>query len=237
MKPLRLFVQFAMASSLLAGAAPSVRPQTLVERFSELSQEQGARLRGASMDVEIEARLPKRKKQGRLRALRHISRLGRITYEALRFDGDSTVRNGVIARYLSAEAQAAMNDSGAIAVTPANYEFRYRGLISRDGRDLHVFSLTPRKKRVGLFKGELWLDAATCLPVRESGHLVKNPSIFLRRIEFVREYDIRDGIAFPRQIESVVDTRLVGKAELTVHFSNISLVESSSTLAEVASSE
>jgi hypothetical protein len=78
-----------------------------------------------------------------------------------------------------------------------------------------------------LFKGDLWLDAETCLPVRESGRLIKLPSIFLRRIEFVREYEIREGLAVPRSIESMVDTRLVGKAELTVRFQNFSLSESS----------
>ena len=91
---------------------------------------------------------------------------------------------------------------------------------------MHVFQLTPRKKRVGLFKGDLWLDAETCLPVRESGRLVKLPSIFLRRIEFVREYEIREGLAVPQSVDSVVDTRLVGKAELRVRFQNFSLPES-----------
>jgi len=189
------------------------------------------------MEVEIEARLPKLKKQGRLHALRHISRFGRITYDAIRFDGDSTVKNNVIARYLTAEMQATTTDSASLAITPANYKFKYKGLVSRDGHDVHIFALTPRKKRVGLFKGELWLDATTCLPVRESGRLVKNPSIFLRRIEFVREYDIRNGMAIPRQIESVVDTRIVGKAEMTVHFSNFSLQQSSAVMADVVGSE
>jgi hypothetical protein len=84
-------------------------------------------------------------------------------------------------------------------------------MATNDGRTVHVFQLTPRKKRVGLFKGDLWLDAETCLPVRESGRLVKLPSIFLRRIEFVREYEIHEGLVYPHSIESVVDTRLVVK--------------------------
>ena len=65
----------------------------------------------------------------------------------------------------------------------------------------------------------------TYLRVQESGRLVKNPSIFLKKVEFVRKYEIRDGISVPRQIQSVVDTRLVGQAELTIDFSNYSLLE------------
>jgi hypothetical protein len=63
--------------------------------------------------------------------------------------------------------------------------------------------------------------------VRESGRLVKVPSIFLRRIEFVREYEIHEGLAYPRSVDSEVDTRLVGKAELRVRFQNFSVAESS----------
>src|SRR5690242_9164066 len=169
MKWLRISIFLASGSALLAGGASPVAPETVVETYSALSQEQCAMLRGATMEVDIEARLPKLKKQGRLRALRHISRLGRITYEALRFEGDGSVKKNVIARYLAAEVQAQADESLQLAVTPANYKFKYKGLRADAGRDVHVFEVTPRKKRVGLFKGELWLDAETCLPVRESG--------------------------------------------------------------------
>jgi len=52
---------------------------------------------------------------------------------------------------------------------------------------------------------------------------VKTPSIFLKKVAFVRKYEIRDGISVPRQVQSVVDTRLVGRAELTIDFSNFSV--------------
>src|SRR5213594_214374 len=140
MRPRRIIVPFLLASSVWAASVPWTAPQTLVERYAALVQQQGIRLRGASMEVEIEARLPKLKKEGRLHALRHISRLGRITYDALRFDGDNTVKSNVIAHYLTADTQSATNEGPSIAVTPANYKFRYRGLVNRGGRDVHVFS-------------------------------------------------------------------------------------------------
>jgi hypothetical protein len=182
-------------------------------------------MQGATMEVEIEASLPKLKKHGRLRALRRISRLGRITYEALHFEGDNTIKTNVIARYLAAETQAQSSEPDALAVTPANYKFKYKGLARKEDSNVQVFQVTPRHKKVGLFKGEIWIDANTYLRVRESGRLVKNPSIFLKKIEFVREYEIRDGISVPLQIHTVVETRLVGPAELTINFRNVSLAE------------
>ncbi len=88
---------------------------------------------------------------------------------------------------------------------------------------MHVFEVTPKQKREGLFKGEVWIDAQSFLKVQESGYLVKNPSMFLKKVTFVRKYEIRDGISVPRQVQSVADVRFVGKAELTIDFSNFSI--------------
>ena len=59
--------------------------------------------------------------------------------------------------------------------------------------------------------------------MQESGYLVKNPSMFLKKVAFIRKYEIRDGISVPRQVQSVADMRFVGKAELTIDFSNFSI--------------
>jgi len=176
------------------------------------------------MDVDIDASIPKLKKHGKLHALRRISALGRITYEKLRFEGDGTIKNQVINRYLAAEAEIQQDPSLSAAVTPENYKFKYKGRSQLEGREVHVFEVTPKHKRQGLFRGQVWIDAATYLRVQESGYLVKSPSIFLKRVEFVRTYAILDGISVPRQEQSVVDTRLgIGKAELTIDFSNFAV--------------
>jgi hypothetical protein len=219
-----ILVLFALSSGILS-AGPASVPDSVVESYAIASQNQENVLRGASMEVDIDASLPKLKKHGRLHALRRISKLGHITYEALHFEGDNTIKSNVIARYLSAEAQSQAEQAPSLAVTPANYKFKYKGLSEWNGEPVHVFEVAPRHKRVGLFKGEVWIDANTCLRVRESGHLVKVPSIFLKKIEFVREYEIRDGISVPRQTRSVVYTRLVGPAELTIDFTNVSFSE------------
>ncbi len=175
------------------------------------------------MEVEIAGAIPRLKKQGRLHAFRRISALGRITYDALKFEGDNTVKREVIARYLSAEAESQKNQALSPPVTPDNYKFKYKGERELDGRPAHVFEVSPKKKAPGLYKGELWIDSATYLRVQESGRLVKSPSILIKKVAFVRKYEIRDGISVPLQVQSVVDTRLVGKAELTIDFSNFSI--------------
>jgi len=223
----RVFLSLFACTVLFAEGVPPAAdrpaPEVILERFWQNSVVQEQAPRAATMSVSMVASLPKLGKTGSLYALRHITNLGRITYDALRFEGDGTVKNQVIARYLTAEAEAAKDQSPALAVTPANYKFKYKGTSLADGRQVHVYEVTPKQKRQGLFKGQISIDAETYLKVQESGYLVKNPSIFLKRIQFVRTYDIRDGVSVPRQVQSVVDTRLVGKAELTINFSNFAI--------------
>jgi hypothetical protein len=88
------------------------------------------------------------------------------------------------------------------------------------GWDLHLFELTPRQKRDGLFKGWLWVEARSGLPVREQGDLVKNPSIFLKKVSFIRDYQLCQGMAVPVRIDSTIQTRLIGTAELVIRYGN-----------------
>jgi len=217
LKVAALLLSGCTAAVLFADAVPS--PQdAIVENYCAATKRQAQVMQNATMDVEIAGSIPKLKKQGRLHALRHITALGRITYDALRFQGDDTIKKNVIAKYLQAEEETQQDPS--VAVSPDNYKFKYKGRDQLEGRDVHVFEVTPKKKRQGLYRGQLWVDAETFLRVQESGYLVKNPSFVLRKVQFVRKYEIRDGLSVPRQMQTVADTWLVGKTELTVEYTN-----------------
>jgi hypothetical protein len=227
----RLAGLVVLIAPFVAPAAPvTIEPEEdstsreIITRYLDATKTQQENMRGAQMEVAIDAKLPRMEKQGTLKALRTISKLGKITYKALGFSGDSFIKNEVITRYLAAESE--IRDPGALAITPENYKFRYKGSVGRNGHFVYILQVTPRKKVVGLFRGELWLDAKTAMPVRESGRFVKNPSIGLKKVEFVREYEIQDGMAIPKHVHSTADVRIVGRAELSIDFSNFTRQES-----------
>ena len=176
------------------------------------------KISGLQMDVQVDASLPKMQKRGKLEALRTITKLGQITWDKLNFSGDSTIKKDVIARYIQAEQEN--QDTSKLAITPENYKFKYKGLETRNDRQVHIFQVTPKKKQLGFFKGEIWVDPTTYLPLRESGELVKNPSVFLKKVRFVRDYEIRDGVAYPKHVESNVETRFWGPAQMSIDFGN-----------------
>lgn len=205
-------------SGQAADATADDSSNILIDKYLEASKVQQDYLRDAKMDIDIDASIPKWKKFGQAHAMRLISKLGKVTFAAIRLSGDDTVKKEVIARYLEAEQQT--RDYQSMAISPANYKFKYKGVLERDKQRVHIFQLTPRKKAVGLFKGELWLDETSSLPVREAGRFVKSPSIWLRSVDFVREYEIHDGVSVPKRIASSIDTRIAGVAEIGINFSN-----------------
>lgn len=191
----------------------------MLNRYLAATQSAQFALRGKSMQVQIDAELPKLKKQGTLRALRTISQVGHVTYRMLGFNGDTSIKKDVIARYLSAEVQASGNGSD-LGITPLNYKFKFKGEQNKLGQDVYVFQLSPKRKDVGLFKGELWVDPKTYMPVREAGKFVKNPSIFFKQMDFVRTYSVENGVATPLRIDSTIKTRIVGPVQLSINFLN-----------------
>jgi hypothetical protein len=206
-----------------AGDSNSVESNAIVQNYCTARQNQSDRVKAVSMDIDIQGAIPKLKKQGKFHALRRISPLGLISYERRRFEGDGTVKNQLILRYLTAEAEARQEQSASLDVTPANYKFKYKGHVNLDGREAHLFQVSPIKKREGMFQGELWIDADTFLPLRESGSLVKKISVFVRKTAFVRDYEIQDGLSLTREEHWEFDAIGFGKAALTVAFSNFSI--------------
>ncbi len=211
------------------GFARTPNPQTdlagqsgeIIGRYLQATSLGSDTIRSASMQVDINASVPKLRENGRLRALRFVSRVGRISYKVLGFQGSNTVKSQIIARYLEAEQQNQSNPK--LAITPVNYRFRLKGTrLGNNGPSVYVFALSPRKSGQGLFKGEIWLDAESYLPVFEKGRLVKNPSVFFKKVDFERAFDVQSGRLVPAHMSSVITTRLVGKVELDVSYSNFS---------------
>jgi hypothetical protein len=218
----RLFtaVLAAAVSSSISFAEPKAPPipeQEMVSRYIQATQAQQSALRGGTEEVDIDAAVPKFKKKGKLHALKNVSKLGKITYHALGFIGDNVVKTEVIANYLKAEVDSAQTQAN-VSINPDNYKFKFKGTEDWNGRQVYVLHVSPRAKKVGLFKGELWLDAETYMPVREEGAFVKSPSFMLKKMQFVRDYDLQNGVSIPQRTESRVQTRFFGPVELNINY-------------------
>jgi hypothetical protein len=177
--------------------------------------------------MEIDASLPRRAEREHLRAIPDWAEYHTPDYRVIQIEGDAMVKQQVIARYLAAEAQAAEMPASSVAIMPANYKFRYMG--ASGGTRVYAFQITPRIKRPGLLKGELWIDHATGIAVHEAGYFVKSPSMFIRRLKITRDVSLRDGVPCLRTTHVDIDIRLAGRAELMI--TEIPCVHSASAIA------
>jgi len=84
-----------------------------------------------------------------------------------------------------------------------------------------VFEVHPKKKRIGLFKGEVWIDTETGLTVHQAGQWVKSPSVFVKNVKFSQDFEILDGYQVPKRASFTSQTRFWGVAEMDVEYTNI----------------
>lgn len=166
--------------------------------------------------IEIDASFPKLNKSGRLYAIRRIVSARHLEYQILEMFGDSMVKEQLIARYLHADRGALELTNESTAITPVNYKFAYLGTVQLRDDLAYAFRLIPRKRKLGLINGVVWIDGETGIAVRLSGYLVRNPSMFLKHVNVTREAFLRDGIVDTRSTHLLIDTRLVGSARLVV---------------------
>ncbi len=198
-----------------AGSAQALTPADALDRYLASSRGPHDRCDGLTFTIQIDASLPKLKKHASMSGVKLLSQTGKIAYHGLQFTGDKLVKTDVIARFL-AQDSGVDKPAGDAAVTRQNYAFEYTKTSDYNGLRAFVFHLKPKRKRTGLFEGELWLDSTTAVPLRLWGDLVKSPSIFIRNFRFVEDYQDQNQCFQPSRLLLTADTRIAGLMEMSV---------------------
>lgn len=189
-----------------------------MQAFQQRSARQNTELAGYSATTLIRAELPQTSQHGEYELRRRYSAPRSLQFKAVRFVGDNFVKSNIITRLLQSEVDhVEKDDSASTALSPLNYKFSYKGTNSLEGRVAHVYQVKPRKKRPGLFKGRIYLDVHSGSLLRAEGSLVKSPSFFVKKIEFVQDYADIGQFTFPVHIHSEAKARLVGRAVVDIY--------------------
>jgi len=196
----------ALLSPATASAEKLYDAGAVLERYSVALTDKG--LDTATVDVEIEATVPRFQKTARVAAIRSWAD-GKRDYQFVAIEGDRLVRNEMIARYFAIDSEKAPL---AAPITKSNYKFRF---VSNKGTTT-VFQITPRRKRKGMISGEMWIDNESGLVTHLAGRMVKNPSVMVRRVGISQEMEVRNGATVARETHLDLDTRFTGRAELTI---------------------
>jgi len=196
---------------------PRMAPELALETYFRRLQRQNVQLGAYTAKTVIAADLPSTAQHGEFELTRSYSAPNSLKFQPVRFEGDGFVKSNVIVRLLQSEASHVQKNEGyATAINDQNYKFSFRGDDQIGGRVVHVYSVKPRDKRVGLFKGHIAVDVTTGSLVRAEGEFVKSPSVFIKKIEFVQDFTDVAGFTLPVHMHSVADTRVYGKAIVEV---------------------
>jgi hypothetical protein len=191
---------------------PLMSPELALLTYQRRAAQQSADLASYSAVTVIRAELPDTSQQGEFELQRKFEAPHTLQFTPVHFTGDGFVKSNVITRLLQSEVDHVQKDDPALtAISPANYKFSYKGASNVDDRMVHVFQVKPHKKRAGLFKGRIYLDAHTGTLVRVEGSVVKSPSFFVKHIEFLQDFADVQSFTLPIRMHSEAKARILGR--------------------------
>ena len=144
---------------------------------------------------------------------------GSKDFEMVSSSGWSGARKHVFPKLLEAESEASHPASlEESRVSPANYSFSMRGAEEAGGRKMYVIGLTPKKHEKYLVHGTVWIDAEDFAIVRMQGEPAKNPSFWIKSVQFDHKYRKHGDFWLAESDESRSDARIFGPTELRIDY-------------------
>lgn len=206
------------AITLPGPALPRMAPELALQMYEQRSAEQDTKLAEYSDQMIVQAELPDTSQKGEYELVRNYSaRPRQLSFTTVKYTGDSFVKTNVITRFLQSEVDHVQKaDPAASAINEKNYKIAYKGTEDLDGHLTHVYQLKPRHKSPSLFKGKIYVDAYTGSLRRAEGTVSKSPSFFIRKIEFVQDFDDINGFTVPVAMRSTTKARIIGRAIVSV---------------------
>ena len=206
---------------------PQLAPDLALQQYEQHSLRQSESLVAYTAKTVIKASLPDTAQYGEYELEQHFAAPRELHFKPIRFTGDSFVKSNIITRLLQSEVDHIQKDDSSLtALSSANYKFSYKGRNQIGNQLVHIYQVKPRKKRVGLFKGRIYLSTETGNLVRAEGTLAKSPSFFIRKIDFVQDYADVNSFTFPVHVHSEASTRLVGRTVVDMFQSDYQPVQS-----------
>jgi len=83
---------------------------------------------------------------------------------------------------------------------------------------VYVIEATPNRKKKYLIRGTIWVDAEDFAIVRMVGVPAKNPSFWIKSVQFTHRYEKHGPFWLAVSDTSVSDARIFGTTELRIDY-------------------
>lgn len=140
--------------------------------------------------------------------------------------GSGLIRNRVFKPLMEVEVEtAAGRNRYDSSVTPNNYTFKLLGEEEVAGIHCYVVQTTAKRADKYLFNGKVWIHATEFALVQVAGQPAKNPSVWIKRVDFSRRYQKLKEFWLPLKNESITHVRLFGKNILTIDYDQYAITQ------------
>lgn len=142
---------------------------------------------------------------------------GTKTFTTNSEEGSWVVRRLVFKRLMESEVETAAGRSHRdSSIRPDNYTFRLLGTDDVGAFHCYVVQAVPRRRDKYLFEGQVWIDAQDFAVVKIAGHPAKNPSFWIKRVDFVRQFQKVGEFWLSERDQSINELRIHGTKVLTI---------------------
>ena len=207
-----------------AAAHPSISgmsAETVIESLVQSNRRRESRLQQYSYSAPRTYRVKddKGKVRAEAQVLMQFQAPNKKEFKIVSQTGSSLIHGRVFKPLMDSEAEAAASRNRQDnAITSANYTFNLIGEDDVDGHHCFALQVTPKRSEKYLFKGKIWIHATEFAVVRIEGQPAKNPSFFIKQVNFTRRYQKVGDFWLPIRDESVSQIRLFGTNILTVDY-------------------
>lgn len=135
--------------------------------------------------------------------------------------GSGLIRSRVFKPLMEVEVEtAAERNRHDSSITPNNYTFELLGEEDVNGYHCFVVQAIPKRADKYLFKGKVWIHAEEFAVVQIEGQPARSPSVWIKRVDFVRRYQKVGEFWLPLNNQSITRVRIFGKNTLTTNYHN-----------------
>jgi hypothetical protein len=207
---------------IVADAGTSARlpsADEIVAKMVQRDDERRSELQGYTSVRRYVLENVKRHKQAEMLVRTVYRRDGSKEFDVISSSGWGGARKHVFPRLLEAETEASRPGGPEDSrITPENYWFTMLRADEVAGRQAYVIEVIPKKEKKYLISGTIWLDAEDFAVVRIEGEPAKNPSFWIKKVQFEHKYEKHGPFWLAEADTSTSDVRIFGSTELRIDY-------------------
>jgi len=220
-QPLKASTTGSQPASVSGPSATEITGDAIFAKLVEFNRLRESRLKQYSVQSTYRVQNDKGEMRAETQALLRYRAPDTKEFKIISEKGSGLIRTRVFKPLMDVEVETASERNRLdSSITPNNYTLALLGEEEVAGSHCFVVQATPKRADTYLFTGKIWIHSVEFAVVQIEGQPAKNPSLWIKKVDFVRRYQKIGEFWLPLKNESITRVRLFGKNTLTTEYDN-----------------